>query len=308
MRTTNNMLINNMVRYLGNNLDRMQLYQSRLATGKMVRKPSDDPVIAARSLKLRTDVSEIEQYQRNIKDAQSWLELTESTLGNIGDVLHRARELAVQASNGIYGPDDLAKIKEEIGQLRTQIIHFANTTYAGRYIFSGYKTDTKLINDDESDPMFGTFNIDVLNSEDIKYEIGIGDDININVPGGDLFNAGADAATGTVGDMIQKMNDFLTVLNTGDSSAIDTIVGYIDDMLGDVLRVRADVGARINRLQLTSNRLEADSINFTGLMSKNEDADIAKTIMDLKNEENVYRASLAAGARIILPSLVDFLR
>ena len=63
MRTTNNMLINNMVRYLGNNLDRMQLYQSRLATGKMVRKPSDDPVIAARSLKLRT-VSEIEQYQR----------------------------------------------------------------------------------------------------------------------------------------------------------------------------------------------------------------------------------------------------
>lgn len=308
MRTTNNMLINNMVRYLGNNLDRMQLYQSRLATGKMVRKPSDDPVIAARSLKLRTDVSEIEQYQRNIKDAQSWLELTESTLGNIGDVLHRARELAVQASNGIYGPDDLAKIKEEIGQLRTQIIHFANTTYAGRYIFSGYKTDTKLINDDESDPMFGTFNIDVLNSENIKYEIGIGDDININVPGGDLFNAGSDAAAGTTGDMIQKMNDFIAALDNGDSSAVTTIIGDIDDMMNEVLRVRSDVGARINRLELTGHRLDTDSINFTNLMSKNEDADIAKVILDLKNEENVYRASLAGGARIILPSLIDFLR
>jgi flagellar hook-associated protein 3 FlgL len=308
MRTTNNMLINNMVRYLGNNLDRMQLYQSRLATGKMVRKPSDDPVIAARSLKLRTDVSEIEQYQRNIKDAQSWLELTESTLGNIGDVLHRARELAVQASNGIYGPDDLAKIKEEIGQLRTQIIHFANTTYAGRYIFSGYKTDTKLINDDESDPMFGTFNIDVLNSENIKYEIGIGDNININVPGGDLFNAGADTTAGTTGDMIQKMNDFLTALDNGDSSAVDAIIGNIDDIMSEVLRVRSDVGARINRLELTGHRLDTDSINFTNLMSKNEDADIAKVILDLKNEENVYRASLAGGARIILPSLIDFLR
>jgi flagellar hook-associated protein 3 FlgL len=302
------MLINNMVRYLGNNLDRMQLYQSRLATGKMVRKPSDDPVIAARSLKLRTDVSEIEQYQRNIKDAQSWLELTESTLGNIGDVLHRARELAVQASNGIYGPDDLAKIKEEIGQLRTQIIHFANTTYAGRYIFSGYKTDTKLINDDESDPMFGTFNIDVLNSENIKYEIGIGDNININVPGGDLFNAGADTTAGTTGDMIQKMNDFLTALDNGDSSAVDAIIGNIDDIMSEVLRVRSDVGARINRLELTGHRLDTDSINFTNLMSKNEDADIAKVILDLKNEENVYRASLAGGARIILPSLIDFLR
>jgi flagellar hook-associated protein 3 FlgL len=75
-----------------------------------------------------------------------------------------------------------------------------------------------------------------------------------------------------------------------------------------VLRLRADVGARINRLDLTENRMLNDVTNFTRLMSENENVDMTETIMNLKNEENVYRASLAGGARIIMPSLVDFLR
>ena len=82
----------------------------------------------------------------------------------------------------------------------------------------------------------------------------------------------------------------------------------IDDNIGNVLRIRADVGARTNRLELTSNRLESDTLNFTKLMSENENADIAETIINLKSEENVYSASLAGGAKIIQPSLIDFLR
>ena len=71
---------------------------------------------------------------------------------------------------------------------------------------------------------------------------------------------------------------------------------------------RAVVGARVNRLELQENRLESTRIDYTELLSKNQDADMAEVIMDLKMQENVYRASLAAGARIIMPSLVDFLR
>ena len=68
------------------------------------------------------------------------------------------------------------------------------------------------------------------------------------------------------------------------------------------------MGARMNRLELTANRLETDFINFTKLMSLNEDVDMAEAIINLNNEENVYKASLNAGARIIMPALVDFLR
>lgn len=303
MRITNNMLINNMMNNIGNNLMRMDKYQSQLATGKKIQVPSDDPVVAARALKLRTDVSEVEQYKSNIKDAQSWMDITETTLSSIGDVLHRARELAVEGANGSQSADDQMKINAEAEQLRAQLIHLANTTYAGRYIFSGYSTDKGFI--DEST---GKFAIDVSNSEKIRYEIGIGDDININVPGGDLFNGGADAAEGSTGKMVQDFDSFLSALNSNDYEAVDAMIGTFDEDIDNLLRVRADVGARQNRLDLTADRLDSDTINFTKLMSENEDVDEAETIMNLKNEENVYRASLAGGARIIQPSLVDFLR
>lgn len=308
MRITNNMLINNMINYISNNLTRMNKYQSQLATGKKIQVPSDDPVVAARALKLRTDVAEIEQYERNLKDAQSWLEITEDTLAKIGDVLQRARELAVQGSNGTNTADDMRKIEQEIRQLRTQLIHQANATYAGRYIFSGYKTDSKLLNDDESSPDFGSFLIDVDNSEAIRFEICIGDDININVLGGDLFDIGNNAVIGAKPVFVQHFDEFIAALNAGDHAAVGSMIEKLDADLNNLLRLRADVGARINRVELTSNRLSNDAINFTKLMSLNEDVDIAETIMNLKNEENVYRASLAGGARIIMPTLVDFLR
>lgn len=306
MRITNNMLINNMINYIGNNLTRMDKYQSQLATGKKIQVPSDDPVVAARALKLRTDVAEIAQYQRNIKDAKSWLDITESTLSDINDILQRARELAVASDGGAESEEDLKATAKEIRQLRTQLINLGNATYAGRYIFSGYKTDTKFLEED------GSFAIAVdINVENIKYEIGIGDDININVVGGDLFNNGssvADGNIGTTGKLVQDFTDLVNALESADYDTIRGLVSELDNDLNNVLRVRSDVGARINRLELTANRLQNDNTNFTKLMSENENVDMTDTIMNLKNEENVYRASLAGGARIIMPSLIDFLK
>ena len=305
MRITNNMLINNMINYIGNNLTRMDKYQNQMATGKKIAVPSDDPVVAARALKLRTDVAEVEQYQRNVKDAQSWMDITEDTLAKIGDVLQRARELAVEGANGTLTTDDTQKLNEEVKQLRTQMLHLGNSTYAGRYIFSGYKTDQKLL-----DETTGNFTIDVLNSENIKYEIGIGDDIEINVTGGDLFNAGgtADSTSGTPGKLISDFDRMVAAFDSGDHDAINNLIADLDADMDNVLRIRADVGARMNRLELTSNRLDSDNISFTKLMSDNEDVDMAETIMNLQNEENVYKASLSGGARVIQPSLLDFLR
>ncbi len=309
MRITNNMLINNMVKYVGNNLTRMDKFQAQLASGKKIQVPSDDPVVAARALKLRTDVAEIKQYKRNLDDATSWLEITEDAIGKVGDVMQRARELTVQGATGSVTPDDMQKINAEMKQLKEQIIKMGNTTYAGRYIFSGYKTDQKLLNDD------GSFAINVDTSvENISYEIGIGDSININVAGGDLFNNGGDASNTavppatTTGKIISDMNELIARLDAGDNNGVGDMLTDIDADINNLLRLRADVGARLNRLELTTNRLDSDNINFTKLMSQNEDVDMAETIINLQNEENVYRASLAGGAKVIMPSLIDFLR
>jgi flagellar hook-associated protein 3 FlgL len=296
------MLINNMLSNLSTNLNRMSKYQNQLATGKKISLPSDDPIVASRALKLRTDVSEIEQYKRNVDDATSWMEITETTLAQMGEVMHRVRELVVQGSNGTLSPEDLEKTRQEMEQLKIQMTHLANTTYAGRYIFSGYKTDKPLMDEN------GVFQIDIANSEQIHYEIGIGDDIHINVTGADLFHNGTDAAANDASDLIATFDSLIAALNDGDHVALGAKLDQIDADIDNILRVRSGVGARMNRLELTSNRLEDDLVNFTKLMSKNEDVDIAEAIMNLQNEEYVYRASLSAGAKVIQPSLIDFLR
>lgn len=301
MRITNNMLINNMLSYLNTNLDRMSRYQTQLATGKTISLPSDDPIIASRSLKLRTDVAEIKQYQRNVDDATSWMEITETTLGQMGDVMRRLRELTVQAANGTETTVELDKIKQEVEQLKLQMTHMANTTYSGRYIFSGFKTDKPLMDEN------GIFQIDIADSEQIKFEIGMGDDIHINVTGSDLFNNGINVAANDKSSLIQTFDDVIAALTAGEHETLGNLLDQIDADTDNILRVRSGTGARMNRLELTANRLSEDFVNFTKLMSKNEDVDMAEAIMNLLNEENVYAASLSAGAKVIQPSLIDFL-
>jgi len=160
-----------------------------------------------------------------------------------------------------------------------------------------------LLNED------GTFNINVDNSEQIKFEIGIGDEININVPGSDLFNkTKTSAAAGSKSEFVDTFDKIISALEANDKDKLSSLLGDLDDDLNNLLRVRAGLGARMNRVELTAGRLEDDFINFTSLMSKNEDVDIAEAIMNLQNEQNVYVASLATGARVIQPSLIDFLK
>ncbi len=317
MRITNNMIIANMVRNISNNQARENKYQTQLSTGKKISVPSDDPVVAARALKLRTDVSKIEQYKKNISDAQSWLSATDEALASIGKVLQTAREKMVQAANGTNTVEETQAIGDEIKQLRTQVIHLSNSTYSGRYIFSGFKTDQKVMIDDETNPDFGKFAIDVdtdTRKEKILYEVGVGDNININVTGGDIFNSNdivaankGLAVTGETSSMVKMFDDVIAHMEDGNHEQISQSLATMDVEIQNVLRVRADIGARQNRMDLTEDRIENDLVNFTESMSLNEDIDVAETIMNLKNEENVYQASLAAGARVIQQSLVDFL-
>ena len=403
MRITNSMQIDTFLNNLNVNLTRLDKVQNQLATGKKISLPSDDPMIASRALKYRSDISEINQYIKNIQDASSWEEVTDSTLNTIGEVIQRTRELAVQASSDTNSSSDRIQIKQEIDQLYQQMVKLANTSYAGRYIFSGYKTDKPLILEANGTSTYtdipvvtnpptndtfrlrhndinvmtnikgsiggapvgaftivagvpaasgevqvdmttgqltffgadvtlgltnvtasyslnrvaGDYNPDVysfssitqtvpMENEFMKYEVGIGDKIEVNVLGTDLF--GAVSGTGNTGSNILNMLNFINALNTNDTDGIKQAIADCDTFLNSILEQRADVGARANRLELSQNRLNNELTNFTDLMSKNEDVDMAEVIMNLKNEENVYKASLDAGARIIQPSLMDYLR
>ncbi|MBZ2174823.1 flagellar hook-associated protein FlgL [Schnuerera sp. xch1] len=322
MRVTNNMLINNMVYNLNQNLKTMEKLQYQQATGKKFRVPSDDPIGASKSLKFNTDISKLEQYHRNAEDAMSWMNDTEVALGEIGEVLKRAYELTVDAANGTKEGEDLKKIKEEIDQLKDHLVQIGNTTYAGRHIFSGYKTDMPLFNED------GTYNSDFTGDlqlgedEVVTYNVGVSETVEVNIVGMKVFGVGEvpekpedfeDAFSGHTGDggdaatLIKVFEDLSTALEENNTEDIQTAIGNLQSSQEQVLSVRAEVGAKMNRLELTEKKLGTQINNVKELLSYNEDVDMAEVIMNLNVAENVYTSSLMTGAKIIQPTLVQFL-
>ncbi len=109
-------------------------------------------------------------------------------------------------------------------------------------------------------------------------------------------------------ELLTDFDDMITALNTGDDAGIQNFLGKLDVQMDNLMAIWGDVGARTNRLELITERINETQVNITSLLSDAEDVDMAEAIMYLKNAENVYRASLSAGARIIQPTLMDFLR
>ena len=137
--------------------------------------------------------------------------------------------------------------------------------------------------------------------DEIMYQVGVSDILQGNMTAREIFEPGGK-------DLFADMQDFIDALNIGDSGTVGGIIGDIDVHMENILAKVAEAGAKVNRMKLVVNRLEDDYLNFNKLLSQNEDADMAEVITRLKSEENVYMAALAGGARIIQPTLVDFLR
>jgi flagellar hook-associated protein 3 FlgL len=140
------MMTNNMMSNINRNKLSMTALEQQYSTGKKIQKPSEDPIIAVRALKLRTNLSELEQYHsKNIPDAKSWLDVTESSLTTVNEILSSVNTYCVQGSTDTLTANDRSAIVENLEQLKQQIYQEGNTNYAGRYVFTGYKTDSSLI-------------------------------------------------------------------------------------------------------------------------------------------------------------------
>jgi flagellar hook-associated protein 3 FlgL len=123
---------------------------------------------------------------------------------------------------------------------------------------------------------------------------------DINVDGEELFLSGV--------NIFEVLRELKTGLEINDSAAISDQLGPLDDAFDQILKARANVGAKLNRLEATENHWADFKLNITQMLSDTEDADMIKTMTDLASQEAAYQASLAASARIIQPSLIDFLR
>lgn len=145
MRITNKMMSNNSQININKNKELEDKLNTQMSTQKKITRPSDDPVIAIRALRLRGNLNEITQYyEKNIPDASAWLEVTESALKETKGVIDDMYEYSVQGSNGELTAEDRLKLLENLKELRNQIYSSGNADYAGRTVFTGYRTGEKL--------------------------------------------------------------------------------------------------------------------------------------------------------------------
>jgi flagellar hook-associated protein 3 FlgL len=289
--------------------DKLAQTQAKAASGKEITKPSDDPFGAARAMALRQEQSANAQHQRNVQDARGWQDTTETALSSMTDAIQRARDLVTQGSTDSADQTSRDAIASELEQLLAGIKQDANATYNGAYVFGGTKTDSAPYADGDDayhgdragavpalagDPATG-----------IVRQIGPGVSVSINIVGSDLLGDG----TSGDGKLISTLRDTIAHLRSGDGSALrNTDLKALDGQVDSLLAVRARNGAQSNRLDSALTRLQQVSEVTNKQLSDTEDADIAKTLIDLNSQSAAYSAALRSGATIVQTSLMDFLR
>jgi flagellar hook-associated protein 3 FlgL len=298
MRVTQGMMTNSVLQHISNGYSKLADYQSQLASGKKITRPSQDPVVATMGISYRTDVSHVEQYQKNVTNAYKWLDSSDDALDQVNDVLNRVRELTNEASTDTYTADQRKAIGVEVDQLTQQLVTLGNTQVGGQYIFSGSDSAKPLLTQASDGTV--SINADALKNPNFSVAVNDGIQMAINVNPNQVFTA----------SMFEDLNKLSSMLSDGNSSGSDIseYLGKLDTHLDGVSTAQADLGAKTNRIDLTKDRLAEQKTVATNVMANNEDADYAETLVKLNQQQNVYNASLSVGAKIIQTSLVDFLR
>lgn len=304
MRITNNMLSSKTLENLNGAMERLSKLQAQITSGHIITTPSDDPVGAAAAIEFKTTIGQLEQYARNLDSASSWLDASDSAMASVSNVLHRARELAIQGANDSTSNVDKAAIANEVSQLIDQAVSVGNSTYAGQYVFSGSNVNTPPFALVGNPPTSYTYSGDakeirrLFNNQSGQADpTGLPPCIVVNTPGDATF-----------GPILTSLIALRNALTGGSSSAVGATVTGLDQALDSVISARAQAGARMNRIADEKIRLDSLKTNVTGLLSQVQDVDMTEAITRFAQQQNVYQTALAAGAKVMQPSLLDYLK
>lgn len=333
MRVTNKMLSNSFLTDMRNNLQNMQTLQQQMTSGKEIRKPSDNPAKVARAMQLTTDINANKQYKENIKDTINWLDTTDTALDQAGNVLQRIKELMTQAGNASYGDGERQSIKDEINQRVDEFAQILNTNFDGKYVFGGTRAATKPLTTKE----VSSKNPDVVgkNKQLVYYsenpsdfeltdpkalkqiatkmyvEISPGVTMDYNVTSNDVLefesNSSGTKTMTSINTVFTNIVDHLDDKNMVNKLNNEDLVD-VQAAMDNLLKLRSEVGAKQNRMDSAKGKNEDETYNLTGILSRTEDIDITQKTMEYATMQTVYLASLQTSAKVLQPTLLDYLK
>jgi len=272
--------------------------QEQMTTGKRINRVSDNPADAVSSLGQRASLRRLEQFSRNAVQAQSWFDAGDTALSSVNERLSSARALVVQGNSGASDAQSRAAIANEMMALRDSILQSANASRDGRQIFAG--TSGASVAYDAN----GLYQGD---TGTVSIPITPGVSLQVNRTGPDVFGT-RNAVDPDNGDVFQLLEQAANAVRNGDTNALGTMLAKIDVATARVSTAQIEIGGRALQLENLTASLESSKVSLSNGISAAENADFAESVISLKTQEAAYQAALAATARVIQPTLLDFLR
>ncbi len=285
-------------RNLQENMTHLARLQEQASTLKTINRSSDDPTAAAAAMSVRSEMRAVDQYSANANNGNDWLTTIESSLGSVSEIMNRVRDLTVQGANsGALSPTAKEAIAIEIEGLKTDLATQANTKFLGRSVFAGNSdAPTAFTADAGSDPVTYTFTGD---ESSVERRISATSTVRVDAAGGTIFGTGTDSVFGLLDTIVADLRSTTTTVGAH--------LEALDERMAIMTGQRSEMGAR----QVQMERAQSTLLEKTGTLdaqrSSIEDADLGQIIIDLKLQEVTYQAALAVTARVLQPTLMDFL-
>lgn len=314
MRITTKMMTQSLITNVNNNLQKLQEYENQLSSGVKVDKASDDPIAAAKILNAKSELKSQEQYSTNMDYASSYLDTVSDALSSVYDVLESARSTAVSGSTETTSTTSLEALGAQINSLVEEMVQLANTDYNGSYVFGGGATGSApfTMTQDTDGTVTGVqFISSSYNTSDLEetysQKIEIASGVTMDLAAGETTFHTDDSGNTSLNAMFSTLIQLATDLNNGDTDAVSSAISSIDGLIDNVTNEQAVVGAKANRIEAAQSRATAYTTNLTTLISSLQSTNIAETSTKYSSAQTTYEAALSVGAKIIQPSLLDFL-
>ena len=297
MRITESNLAADFLNNVNNTRDRISVLQDQLSSGKRVNKPSDDPGAADMILRFNQSISRNEQFASNIGSAQSMLSTTTDALDGVQQLLTQLQTTMTQVSNGAEAAS-IPTFADAVDGYLTQALDLANTQFNGKYVFGGTQTQTPpyVLTANPAPPPSQTVTYNG-NAASINYAVSEGQTQPVNVTGQAAFGGTA------------LFNELITIRDNLKAGVVPTAADFtaVQNSLQTVLNASGSAGAILQSLDSTSAHLAQQHTQLLSLRSTQQDTDLASATLSLTQEQTTLNAALAVGAKILPPSLVDFL-
>jgi flagellar hook-associated protein 3 FlgL len=275
----------------------LQTALQQVSTGKSVTIPSDNPAAEADMVQNTIETANTDQYTQNISSVLSTVQTADSALSSVVTSLTQAVSLGTDGANGTNSAANQQAIATEVQGILSSVVSLANSSYQGSYLFGGTASTTVPYTADPNSASGYTYN----GNDDVN-SVQVGDQLSVqsNLPGSQIFSNSSNNVLGSLSSLV-------TALQSGSTSAISTAINAVSSALGYVTQQRVVYGNAESQLNAQETYLQQETVNLSSQATSLVGVDMAKAATTLSQAETDNNAALAAAAKVVPNSLLNYL-